>query len=403
VAEFDLAGYEGREQALVKHTLLKEYLRTLVFKVQRLSKSFVFIDGFAGPWCTSKPNFEDSSFGVATASLRQLQQDVMKLKKARYPMHLVFVDSVRRNFEKLQEFAKIQTAPDFQITPLYGRLADLVPSILTALEGDKSLTDSFWFVFLDPKGWAQIPMLKIRPLIQGRKREVLINLMTSFISRFVGEDDRAESFVRLFGRSEALTQLADPAVDREDVAVREYAKSLMDICGFKFSASAAILEPEMEAVRYYLVYGTNHVKGIEVFKASEMKSMTCQNSARHQLQVQKVGFEIYDMFEGWQQKTAIVHEKTRRNRCAARRDMLSLLLTRRSIEYDALYCGVMAFPFVVPDDLKGWLREVKAHVDVRYGGDHPERRRSLQPGKGDTLTVIQPAPIEAMLSREHAV
>jgi hypothetical protein len=56
----NLSDYKGREQAYIKHCLLEDYLPEWGWKVGSEWDSLVYLDGFAGPWETTSPNFADS-------------------------------------------------------------------------------------------------------------------------------------------------------------------------------------------------------------------------------------------------------------------------------------------------------------------------------------------------------
>ena len=70
----DLANYEGREQAYVKHHFLADYVESLVFKVASAYSDVVYVDGFSGPWKDQGEKFEDTSFGIALQALRRAKQ-----------------------------------------------------------------------------------------------------------------------------------------------------------------------------------------------------------------------------------------------------------------------------------------------------------------------------------------
>src|SRR5207253_635904 len=130
---------------------------------------------------------------------------------------------------------------------LRGRFIEKLPEIqkLVARAG----AGPFKFVFLDQKGWAAAPIRELRPFVAERSCEILFNLMTSFLTRFVDTETRAESYYRLFGRRgvlERIRALPKGTGQREEAAVKEYCKSLREICRFRYVAEAVVLDPAME-------------------------------------------------------------------------------------------------------------------------------------------------------------
>ena len=71
----EIINYEGREQSLIKHLILKNYLQKLTYKVavglsrKRSTIVITYIDGFSGPWQTQTPDYSDSSFQIAINDL----------------------------------------------------------------------------------------------------------------------------------------------------------------------------------------------------------------------------------------------------------------------------------------------------------------------------------------------
>src|SRR5438034_11050293 len=88
----DLSAYTGREQAYVKHYLLEKYLTPLAYKVGSKWGSFVYIEGFSGPWQTTQPDYADSSFGVAVNTLRQVRKGLRETWDRELPMHIILVE-----------------------------------------------------------------------------------------------------------------------------------------------------------------------------------------------------------------------------------------------------------------------------------------------------------------------
>src|SRR5687767_4397812 len=192
----DFSNYVGREQAFIKHSLLMEYLPDWAYKVGGKWDSLTYVDAFAGPWQTSHPNFADSSFGIAVDLLRRCQNGLRESRRRDLHVECILVEQEKEPFEQLRLFAADKTANNFAVRALSGAFAEQIPAIEDLIKA--SGKNPFRFVFLDPKGWADIPMAKIQPLLNHRSCEVLITLMTRHIVRFLNQSDREESYRSLF-------------------------------------------------------------------------------------------------------------------------------------------------------------------------------------------------------------
>ncbi len=213
-------------------------------------------------------------------------------------------------------------------------------------------------------------MRKMQSFLKGRSGEVLINLMTRHIIRFLEEESRAESYNNLFGREGVLDLLkAMPRENNEraDLAVREYCKSLKQLCGFKYVSSAVILEPDRESVKYFLVYGTNDFHGIDVFKAAESATAKIQDEIRYS--VRRGGHEQVELdLAGGSRQSRLGNRLYSRYRERAFEKVIELLCSSRGsrgLEYKEVYCEAMGFPLVSPVDLIRWLEDL---LQSRRGG-----------------------------------
>lgn len=134
------------------------------------------------------------------------------------PIECLLVEQNRKAFEQLKNFAAAQSKPGFGVEALHGQFVDRISEIEAAIK--RKTSNAFRFIFLDPKGWADIPMKKLQPFLQGRSCEVLINLMTRHILRFLDEPDRQDSYNNLFARSEVLGILRDSRLRNESSYAR---------------------------------------------------------------------------------------------------------------------------------------------------------------------------------------
>jgi three-Cys-motif partner protein len=378
----DLTAYEGREQAYIKHCLLEEYLPVWGYKVGSQWDSLVYVDGFAGPWETTSPNYEDSSFGVAVSALSRVSEGLLLNRGRHLNFRCVLVEQDKRACVKLQSYASSVSRPEFIVEALNGEFIERLPDISRLVRD--SGKNPFKFVFLDPKGWSDIPMQHLAGFLNDRSCEVLINLMTRHIIRFLDEPDRASSYNELFGRGEVLPILQKTSKDeRADIAVREYCRSLHIMCGFKYVSSAVILEPGKEDKRYFLVYATNHPRGVEVFKAAETKAAKLQDSVRYEAKVQKTQQpEMTELFGGTP-KSKVSTSLWQKYCDLAKAKIIKRIVTggAAGVSYSDLFCEAMAFPLVTPTDLRSWIASFGDAIEVRLDG--AGKRREPSPTQND--------------------
>lgn len=388
MSPLDLANYAGREQAYVKHFLLEKYLRDWGYKVGSEWDALVYIDGFAGPWGVKDPKCADSSFGVATETLREIAAGLRAHKNRTLATRSILVEKSPKAFAELSAFADAKRKLGDDVVALSGEFDTKIAEI-KQLSADTGKSP-FKFILLDPKGWKDIPMEALRPLLNDRSCEVLVNLMTSDIARFVEQDDRANSYNALFGRTgvlDILRQIPKGTGEAAECAVREYCKSLKQLCSFKYVSQAVILEPNAEAIRYFLIYATNHHRGVEVFKSAEMKAAKIQDDARSEAKLRKTKqpeFSFDDEFN----RTAVVHNLRAKYVARARSKIREMMRTAHNsrISYRNLFCEAMAFPLVTRNDLNEWLTELFPAIAIELDA---QNRRAPSLDHEDFVVVKQ--------------
>lgn len=391
----DLSAYEGREQAYVKHCLLEEYLPAWGYKISSAWDTLVYVDGFAGPWKVTTPTFDDSSFGVAVDALKRVYLGQRDHWKRNVSVFSVLVADTEAKAKQLREFGAQRSVPGFKVEAVCGKFADNIPEINRLIE--RNTKNPFKFVFLDPKGWKDIPMAALQPYLRGRSCEVLVNLMTSDIKRFLEEPPKAESYVRLFGRPEVLDILRrTPAAERGERAVQEYCKSLKQLCDFNYVSSAVIFEPDREEVKYFLVFATNHPDGVEVFKAAEINAAHIQDAVRDQVAVRRSGQpEMFNTFEVPRSRVKMDRRATYCERAYVK--VVQVLLedeSNRGVSYTDLLMEALAFPLVTSGDLKLWIKRLHPAVELVLEG--PGRRREPSTDKNDRIFVTDRLALAGM-------
>ena len=383
--KLDLTNYRGREHAYIKHYLLAEYLSRWGYKIGSKWDPLVFIDGFAGPWGSTDKNFTDASFGIA---LRSLNDAVAGLSSINRIIHgaCIFVEKEPQPFAKLDAFAKKYSTDSVRAVALNGRFIDKIQVIeeyIAALGATP-----FKLVFLDQKGWAAVPINKLKTFVADRSCELLFNVMTSFLTRFVDREGLAQSYYSLFGRPnviEKIRALPKGTGEREEAAVDEYCQSLREICGFRYASQAIIMDTAKEQIRYYFVFATNSLHGIQVFKDAEAKATIAQDEVRHETKMNKRP-QFGLPFGGPVPRSSKVLDLHERYTQRSREAILSALGEHRggTMSYDDLYGKAMPFPLVRQSDLDDILLALAPRIELKLAGT---RRKKPMLFRGDYVIV----------------
>lgn len=373
--------YVGREQTLVKHSILQKYLERFAHIVGTHWDTLTYVDCFSGPWNARSDKFEDSSFGIALQELRKAR-DTHAQRGRKLRLRCFFLEKEPDAYGKLDGFAKgIQ---DAEIKTRNATLEESVKEIVEFAQagGQKS----FPFVFIDPTGWAGFEMETIASLLRLNPGEVLVNFMTGHIRRFLEspQEETQDSFKRLFGSAsfrEKVQGLAQQ--DREDAAVREYTISAKAVGGFNFGCSAIVLHPEMDRTHFNLIYLTRNAKGVEVFKDAEKKAMAVQEAARAEAQQrQRVARKGQAELFGSKELHDSSHYESLRDRYLAKTRGLVLraLESKRRLLYDDAWTLALSEPLSWESDLKEWIEKWKQAGRLEIVGMQTRQR---VPRRGD--------------------
>lgn len=293
--------YEGREQALVKHALLKSYLEKLVLiigmsakKVRRVE--ICFVDCFAGPWEAPDDDLEGTSISLSLKTLAACKEKLATLG-IDATMRALYVEKHPSAFDRLSKFLGAKAPPSVAHACLHGDFVDLRNDILKWCG-----TGAFTFFFVDPKGWKDIVIDTMRPLLERPRSEFLINFAYNFINRTASMAARQDAMTKLLGSSVNLDGL-QPA-EREEALVNAYRTGLKAcVPGGRpeyraRSAYVTVLDPLHRRTKYHLVYVTSHPTGIvEFMNISERVDLVQrQVRAAKQIDARQQKTRVTDMF-----------------------------------------------------------------------------------------------------------
>ena len=180
-----------------------------------------------------------------------------------------------------------------------------IPSILKEIGNDNAL------IFPDPYGakgieWEPLSQLVNRP---DAVAEVLINFNIQHFRRLAGflESDSPHrgSWLAVIDRTMGDTdwqEKVDMSVDgdeRDAQIVEEYLIRLRKRGGFKYTETYPVNDPETGRLKYYLIYGTRHIRGLEAMNDVVVRIYAQALDRRQSAQLQR-GFQstfMAQMFE----------------------------------------------------------------------------------------------------------
>lgn len=364
--------YKRREQAYVKHFVLKHYLQQLALKIGNFNNGTTlnYIDGFSGPWQHATEEFRDTSPHVALTELCAAREVLRGLPRpSALQVRGMFVEYDREAFTLLQQLLQ-EKFPSVDSEAYNGKFeAHILQACQFAVKGAKP----FAFVFIDPTGWTGYGLKAITPLLRVRRSELLINFMTKDISRFVDDADSnaLQSFIDLFGDAsyrDAWRGLKD--LDREDRIVEAYCTRVLQAGDFRHCAATVILNPRHDRTHYHLVYATRSLHGLIAFRDTERKAMPEQSEARavakqHERLTKDPQTE---MFPAPVMETSYMVELQQRYQAKARGAVLTELSQGGAADFDTLVAVALQQPMTSLGDLKLWLNEWRQAGGIEYVG-----------------------------------
>ena len=295
------ASYYGREQAFIKHTLLKTYLERLFMIIGQHEKKICYIDCFAGPWQESSPDLKDTSIAISLDIIEKCREGLRKIGKDVH-FRALYVEKEPEPYCKLEAFLKERSKSGVETMAIKGEFIDLRDDILSWTG-----SNDFAFFFIDPKGWknsVEIPTL--RPLLQRPHSEFLVNFMYDFLLRTHTQEPFAEDIQAIFGEVPETRGMSPK--EREFFLMKKYRNYLKfaqpALAKNPRAVSVSILDPVKDRTKYHLVYLTRHPFGIVVFMQESEKIDIIQRTVRAhtklERRIEKSGqFEIFqDDFAG---------------------------------------------------------------------------------------------------------
>jgi len=368
------SNYDDREQSEIKHYALRLYLEAAT-RILGSTRNLKYIDCCAGPWKASAPDLSDTSFGIAVHTLQVAASELAKRGKLpKFACLLIEKDPIP--FAELEAFARRSDTSSLRVHARNWDFTERLPDIVRYC----STPGTFPFIFIDPKGWQLAGISKIRPLLQLNPGEVLINLMSPFITRFI--KDNKTDFSDLLGADfPSLRELSGPEL--ELAIVDKYCELVKREGRFDYVCSLPVMNPDSDCFNFHLIYATRHRKGVEVFKAVEKRTEEMTHIIRAELQQKgrqsKSGhLELFG--PDVQYRENCYQRLARTNKMRAKEALRALIERNTRVPYDSCWGEALQFSAVYETDLRAWISAWEQEGFITVEGK-ASRARVLQVGK----------------------
>ncbi len=265
--------YIGREQALVKHKLLEAYLEKLILIIGMSAKrerivEIGYVDCFAGPWGDESESMAGTSIAISLQTMDSCRKKLLSLG-VKANIRALYIEKNLRAFKRLSAYLQAFTPEGVNSKYLQGNFLDLREDILTWC-GDQA----FVFFFIDPKGWKDVGVDQLRPLLQRPRSEFLINFIYDFINRTAAMTDWESDIAAFLGTSHDTVQTLDGHLphEREKLLLNSYRDGIKSRVPSPTkneyrprTGYVRVMDPSKERPKYHLIYLTSHPKGLIEF------------------------------------------------------------------------------------------------------------------------------------------
>ena len=351
--------YRGREQTAVKHQILERYLKAFTPIIATWASEIVYLDCLAGPWNAKSDRFEDTSFGRAIKVFHNVRRE----GKLNIPVSALLVENNPAAFSNLKRYCE-SVNPDHgvAVTPENWDFEKSVTRIADFAR--KRGRNAFAFSFIDPKGWKLAAVDLIRPLLTLDPGEVLITFMSSWIERFLKDENKTAAFERLLGDSYDVARLKDLEGEQlEHELIATYVQKVRKAGNFRYVCALPVMMPDRDQFHFHMIYGTRHDKGLEEFKDAERVTIPFMHELRAEAQRRKQtandpqGFLLLPSETYRERRFSRFHESAIARAEEAVRTKLKI--AREGVPFRDLANEGMQFSTVLKEDVRDWIMRWK--------------------------------------------
>jgi three-Cys-motif partner protein len=255
------------EHTLAKHEILRKYLEWWLPAVVASNENVTIFDGFAGPG-EYKGGEPGSPVIAIDISLRYFPEAIHQNK-----VTFLFIEQKIKRCKHLCSLIskRIQlttSLPAIKYSIHKNNFATFVDEWFTTAKQDLTgLTPCF--AFIDPFGFAGVPIRAINQLMSNVECEVLITFMYEEINRFISSKDKKHQrrFDELFGTSEwrMIPEPSKSPSQREQEICDLYCTQLKELCNIRYVSMFRMINKK-NMTDYFLIFGTNKRESLKKMK-----------------------------------------------------------------------------------------------------------------------------------------
>ncbi len=246
-----------------KHKILENYLKPWFPIMGRYNRRILYIDGFAGPG-----EYSQGEIGSPIIAINIAKNHIIEL---RTNINFIFIEKDEKRCNHLSSILKqIDLPENFQCQVIYDSFTNQMDKIFNLLdEQEKCIAPSFFLI--DPFGYSHTPLDIIKRIMKNKKCEILFTFVYDSISRFINIENNAAYFDELFGTPEWKNEkeIQDPQ-QKKVFLTNLYINQLHNEAKIRYVRSFEMFNKHNHTV-YYLIFGTNHIRGLEVMKDAMWK------------------------------------------------------------------------------------------------------------------------------------
>lgn len=246
-----------------KHELLTRYLDAWFPIMTSWSTKVLYIDGFAGPG-----RYEGGEPGSPMLAVDVARGRNARLARAK--LIFLFIESDKARHDELA--ARVDEIAsglpgNFEVRVANEDFAAAAEQIV-ANRGVRSLVPTFAFV--DPFGWAGIPLGLIANLTRDKRSELFILFSYNSLNRWLSNPEQQANMRALFGGDEFLQAVGMRPAERKEFLADLYERQLKTVGKFAYVSRFEMIE-KAGRTSYFLYHCTRSLKGLEVMRSAMWK------------------------------------------------------------------------------------------------------------------------------------